>query len=159
MRGNEKTYIRNPKGIAQFDDTEDFEQEMRIREWLKCEGMHDEFEFQHITRKGTARDTRIGAHGGFVRLDQKIGDDESSTFADIIAGCDGRDLERGEQLDEPPIDPYDQISGYLLAIGVKQKEIPCLQKILKSSIRQSMWRSEKFQIDLESWKQFEHFSP
>lgn len=73
------------------EDTEDFEQEKKIQEWLSSianESRKIEFDFKHITSKGTARNTRVRAS---ISLDQKISEDSEGTFADIIAGCDGRD--------------------------------------------------------------------
>ena len=88
-------YIRNPKdpGGSKYlcaQDEEDFEQEKQIEAWLAREGRSGELEFQHFNRKGNARNTLVRAQ---VRLDAQISEDETGTFADLIAGSDGRDLE------------------------------------------------------------------
>ncbi len=88
-------YIKNPKdqGGSKFlsaQDQEDFEQEMHIKAWLEREGRAADFGYEHINRKGNARNTLVRAH---VHLDAKVQEDGSGTFADLVAGSDGRDLE------------------------------------------------------------------
>lgn len=88
-------------GAINEEDEEDFEQEKLIKEWLEREGRDGEIELKHISRKGTARNTLVKAS---ISLDEKMSDDDSKgTFADLIAGCDGRDLDDGE-----PDDPFER---------------------------------------------------
>lgn len=136
-----KQYIRNPKGKGGKWDTndqdkEDHEQEQRIQEWLKREGKSFGAEFKHITRKGTARNTLIK---GSISLDQKIAEDgeRSGTYADIIAGCDGRDFESGDEFIDPTDKARKEIFWYLSALGFNKEEAMCLVKILKSSLTTS----------------------
>lgn len=149
----EKAYVRNPKGIARGkyeandQDHEDFEQERQIKEWLNREGNDRAIDFQYITSKGTARNTILKSS---IRLDQKIGEDGSGTFADIIAGCDGRDfIERGD-FDGFEIDASEKIRGYLFILGFNQGEIKWLQKTLLLSMEQKRSRLWKSLIDSES---------
>lgn len=127
-------------------DEEDFEQEKLIKDWIG-QRRDVEFEFQHINRKGNARNTLIRAS---ISLDQKIGEDSSGTFADLIAGSDGRDLECGPEPDEVERDFKKEISGYLSVIGFKEKEIECLIKIMLRSLTQKKQSpSGRSLIDLE----------
>jgi hypothetical protein len=155
----EKPYVRNPKDAGgskwiSAQDEEDCAQEKLIQEWLKREGIASEFGLKHINSKGTARNTLVRAQ---VRLDQKIKDDGSNTFADLIAGCDGRDLVCRGGVDESEIEPEEQIYGYLSALGFKQEERSWLLKMWKLLIQENKLRLEKSATDLESWTQFEHF--
>ena len=103
-----KAYIKNPNGSAggqgkwgaNEQDLEDFEQEKLIQDWLRENGGDTEFEFKHISSKGTPRNTLIKAS---FSLDQEIKTDSSGTFADLIIGSDGRDLECG-----PVVDDFDE---------------------------------------------------
>jgi hypothetical protein len=153
-------YKRNPKdpGGSKWisgEDFEDCEQEKLIQAWLKEQGNVGAVELKHINRKGTARNTLVKAE---VRLDQKVREDGESTFADFIAGCDGRDLYGGGGSDELEPEPQDKIHGYLFALGFNQGEIKWLIRIFKSSITERQLHSEKFLTDSELWKQFEPFS-
>jgi len=153
-------YIRNPKelGGSKFisaQDEEDCEQEKLIQEWLKQQGKVGAVELKHINRKGTARNTLVKAE---VRLDQKIGEDTETTFADFIAGSDGRDLYSGGSADDIKSEPIEKIHGYLFALGFNQGEIKWLIKIFKSSVTKRQLHSEKFLNDSVLWKQFEHFN-
>ncbi len=81
-------------GLVCDEDIEDFEQEKLIQEWLRSTGNAGRIELKHTTSKGTARNTLIKAA---ISLDEKMSDnDDSGTYADLIAGSDGRDLEYGE---------------------------------------------------------------
>lgn len=153
-------YKRNPKAVGgskfiSAQDEEDCAQEKLIQQWLKQQGNVGAVDFKHINRKGTARNTLVKAE---VRLDQKIGDDTDTTFADFIAGSDGRDLYSGGDADELKPEPTEKIYGYLFALGFKQGEAKWLIKMFKSSVTKKQSHSEKFLTDSESWKQFEHFS-
>jgi len=153
-------YIRNPKDLGgskwiSAQDEEDCAQEKLIQQWLKQQGAIEQFDFKHINRKGTARNTLVKAE---VRLDQKIREDGDSTFADFIAGSDGRDLLGGGDIDEPQPEPIEKISGYLFALGFNQGDVKWLIKIFKSSVTKKQLHSEKFLNDSELWKQFEHFN-
>jgi hypothetical protein len=145
-------YIRNPKGTKGSkygpceQDEEDFGQEKLIQDWIKSQGNAVEFEFQHINRKGNARNTLVKAQ---VRLDQQISEDGSGTFADLIAGSDGRDLYCGGDVDESQPEPHEKIHGYLSALNFNQGEITWLIKTLKLSILENKLLLEKSVIDLE----------
>lgn len=156
----EKRYNRNPKelGGSKFisaQDQEDCAQEKLIQEWLKQQGNAGAIDFKHINRKGAARNTLVKAE---VRLDQKIKDDGDSTFADFIAGSDGRDLYSGGDANELKPEPIEKIYGYLFALGFNQGEMKWLIKMFKSLVTKKQLHSEKFLTDSELWKQFEHFS-
>lgn len=154
---SENDYIRNPKGTKggkygpSEQDEADFKQEKLIKEWLEREGRADDFRFEHINRKGNARNTGVRAQ---VRLDQKIQADGSGTFADFIAGCDGRDLECAggdRSLDLEPLSAADRLENELNlffdAIGVPEGTKKWAMKSVKSaeSLRklQSLMKEEK----------------
>jgi hypothetical protein len=138
------------------EDVEDFEQEKLIAEWLKREGMSGAVDLQHINRKGHARNTLIKAS---ISLDQQVGDESgSATFADLIAGSDGRDLEVGGDDCDPELEAQEQVSRYLLILGFNQGELEWLTKMLKLSIDPKLQRSLKSLTSLESWTQFEPFN-
>lgn len=126
------------------EDEQDFEQEKIIQEWISQQSAR-EFEFKYINRKGNARNTTFKG----ISLDQKIKEDGSGTFADIIAGCDGRDLECGREPDEVDVDPKDQIESYLLCLGFAKGEIECLIKLLKKLILENKSLLPKSAIDSE----------
>lgn len=115
----DKPYIRDPSGRnngkwgINDQDQDDFEQEVLIQQWLESQG-HGGFDFKHISRKGTARNTLIAAS---FSLDQEIKIDGagSGTYADLIVGRDGRDLFDGDNNDEEQ-DPYAELCGYVGAI-------------------------------------------
>jgi hypothetical protein len=163
-------WIRNPKGLPSQgkyeiceQDLEDYEQEKLIQEWLKREGRTDEFESKYISRKGTARNT-IDKRS--IRLDAQISDEHGSgTYADIIAGSDGRDLEcrgDGDEVDRGPAPAAERLESeldlFLDAIGVTEGVKAWAKKSLKSaeslrSLRSLMKEDERFEtltIDLES---------
>jgi hypothetical protein len=127
-------------------DQEDFDQEKQIREWLEREGNTGTVEFKHINSKGRARNTLLK---GSISLDQEITDDGAGTFADIIAGSDGRDLECGPCIDEPEREPQEKIYGYLSALGFNQGDLEWLIKMLKLSNQENKRHSEKSPIDSE----------
>lgn len=147
-----KGYIRNPKGIEGHawgpseQDQEDFEQEKRIEEWLKSEGSAVEFGYQYRNSKGNARNSGVRAQ---VRLDQKIGEDRSRTYADIIAGCDGRDLEGRGELVDLEAEARETIFWYLSSIGLDERTIQWAIKTLKLSVLENKTHLEKFLIDSE----------
>ncbi len=148
---SEKPYIKNQKdqGGSKWlcaQDQEDFEQEKLIKEWLKHEGNDSEFGYQHINRKGNARNTLVRAS---ISLDQKITEDGQGTFADLIAGCDGRDLVCRDDTDESPAEAIEVIYGYLSALGFNKGEIEWLTRTLKLSILENNSHFEKYRIDLE----------
>lgn len=152
---DDKPYIRDPKGKrggqgkwgAGEEDLEDYEQERVIQEWLKREGRVGEIELKHITGKGNVRNTLLKAS---FSLDQRIStEDGSRTFADLIAGSDGRDLECGGVVDEFERDPEEQISGYLFALGFNQGDVKWLIKIFKLSIKENMQLFPTSAIDSE----------
>lgn len=133
-------YQRNPKGVRggkygpSEQDEEDCEQEKLIKEWLKQQGANEQFEFKHINSKGTARNTLVRAQ---VRLDQQVFDDSAGTFADRIAGCDGRDLECGpDALSVEPETPEERLNSsidlFFEAIGLSEEIKQWATKLLKS---------------------------
>jgi hypothetical protein len=136
--------MRN-KWIAD-EDVEDFEQEQKIREWLNKNGEtkpdHSGFDFKYISSKGTARNSRVRAS---LSLDQKIQEDSRGTFADIIAGSDGRDLYRGE---EPSADQI--LDAHLACMGFDEELSEWIIKTLKLSVNQKKTPYEKFLISLLS---------
>lgn len=146
-----KPYVRDPNaaGGSKFvsaEDQEDFAQEQEIQQWLEREGLAGQFELKHITRKGTARNTLVRAE---VRLDQEIADDGSGTFADLIAGSDGRDLYGGGDDIELTPEPIDKVRGYLQFLGFNKGDIEWVIKTLKLSVRENKWLLEKYPIDSE----------
>lgn len=150
LKRETKNYVRNPKGITKKygpseQDEEDFEQEQRIKEWIASQN-GGEFGYQYINSKGNARNSGIKAS---VSLDQKITPDGTGTFADIIAGHDGRDLECGVGADEDEIDPGEKIEVYLLALKFAKEEIPWLIIILKKLILENKSLLPKSAIDSE----------
>lgn len=119
--------------IAPTEDFEDFEQEKTIREWLEQQGITDGFDFKYTSSKGTTRNTLVRAS---VRLEQKIGFEErSGTYADIIAGSDGRDLyDRGPDIDSRA-EAKNQIHATLSSLGFTLVEVNWLETILMLSVR------------------------
>lgn len=99
------------------EDNEDYEQELAIREWLRRNGS-PRFDFTSINSKGNSR--HIGDMGSFS-LDEKIANDDGcGTYADIIAGSDGRDMESGEACNEDDNDSLGaSLEMLLISIGVK----------------------------------------
>lgn len=167
-------YLRNPKGTkgGKFEneqDLDDFAQEQLIKDWLEREGRVAEFEFKHISRHGTARNTLVKAE---VRLDAQAFDDSARTFADLIAGCDGRDLLGGRDADE--IDPEPKAPADLLdenidlffdAIGASEGTKAWAKKSIKSGeslrrLRSLMKDDKPFEISpinsawLKPWDNF-----
>lgn len=168
-------YIRNPKEPGgtrhlALEDEEDFAQESAIREWLEREGRVSEFEYSAFTRKGTARSL---VDRKSVRLEQKVRDEPGSrTYADIIAGSDGRDLEcrlDPDEADDGPETAADRLEAeldlFFDAIGASEGMRAWGKKSVKSaesirSLRQSMKDDERLEIsmiDLESLKQWPNF--
>lgn len=171
----QRPYIRDPKGKApkgkwetNEEDQEDFAQEQLIQEWLRKEGADVEFEFKHISRKGTARNT-IDKRS--IRLDAKVSDENGSrTYADIIAGSDGRDLECGLGIDQsesktPEEELEEAFDLFFDAIGVGEGTKQWAKKSIKSaeslrSLRSLMKEEEQFEIsliNLESPRQWSNF--
>lgn len=146
-----KEYVRDPKALGgnkfvSAEDHEDCAQEKLIQEWLRREGSAVDFDFKHITSKGTARNTLVKAQ---VRLDAQIQDDSAGTFADLIAGSDGRDLYSGGDDDETSFTATEKIYGYLSALNFNEGEIKWLVKKLKSSMTKSETLSQIFRTDSE----------
>lgn len=129
------------------EDLEDFEQEKRIQEWLASQGEgSDGFVFAYTTSKGTARSSRVRAS---ISLDQKITEDSGSgTFADLVAGSDGRDLYDGDDSESAP-QAQDIIRAYLRALNFTEDLQEWLVKTLKSSISQSKSLFETYLTDSE----------
>lgn len=124
-------------------DIEDHEQEKLIQSWLNQKG-NPKFEYQHINSKGNPRNTLVRAS---FSLDQKIKENSTGTFSDLIAGCDGRDFECGRESFETSIDPRKIMRDYLLNMGFNEEEVLWLIKIMLLSIRQNKLPLEKYLID------------
>lgn len=133
------------------EDEEDYAQERLIKEWLEREGGARDFEYKHINRQGNARNTLVRAQ---VRLDQQINEDGSGTFADLIAGCDGRDLECGRsdhEANDASTSAADRLENefdlFFDAIGASEETKIWAKKSVKSaeSLRQlrSLMNDEK----------------
>jgi hypothetical protein len=155
------TYLRNPKGVkggkygASEQDQEDFEQEKLIKQWLSKSGA-GEFEYKHISRKGTARNT-IDQRS--IRLDAQVQDEPGSrTYADVIAGSDGRDLEcrlDASEVDERPKTAADCLDEnmdlFFDAIGASEETKIWAKKSIKSAeslrrLRSLMKEEKPFEI-------------
>lgn len=138
---NEKKKSAN-KFLSQ-EDIDDFEQESLIKEWLEKSKKSAGFDFKHITSKGTARNTLVRAS---VSLDQKISEDGPGTFADLIAGSDGRDLFEREDINYAGI-----IDENLFYLGLDEELSEWVLKTLKLSTTLNLKRSRyrKFPIDSE----------
>lgn len=117
-------------GISEQDE-EDYEQEKLIKEWADKNDIRG-LEYEYINSKGGARNSLVRAS---FSLDQEIGEDGGGTFADIIAGCDGRDLECREEFDDTTRDLDQEISWYLFALGFNQEGVVWLKKIFQKSMR------------------------
>lgn len=162
MKKTKDNYIRNPKGRIErgkwepgSDDFEDYEQESRIKEWLRNEGRTDEIDLKYINSKGNARCDFVKAT---IRLDQQIRNESgSATYADLIAGSDGRDLECRVGDNESDYSAEDKMEIYLTCLGFNKGEVKWLIKIFKLSIRGNMKLLPTSQTDSESWTQFEPF--
>lgn len=123
-------------------DEEDFEQELQIKKWLETQQQGAvEFDFKSINRKGNARYLGVRAS---LSLDQKVSEDSTGTFADLIAGSDGRDLYCGEV---PDAETY--LDAYLSCLGFDEEMTEWLIKKLKSSMDLNSLRFEKSLTDLE----------
>lgn len=140
-----KPYIRNQKGFIEGQgkwgiceqDKEDFDQEKIIQEWLKREGRTEQLEYKHISSKGTPRNTLDTRS---IRLDQKVSDGESSrTYADIIAGSDGRNLECG--LDCDTSDPGPETAADRLEI-----EFNLFFDAIRASERTKTWAKKLIKL-------------
>lgn len=158
LSGKDNSYLRNLKGIkggkfgANGQDQEDFEQEKLIQKWLEREGKSGSIEFKHISRKGTARNT---VDQRSVRLDAQVSDErDARTYADVIAGNDGRDLECGldaVEPDERPETAADRLDKnldlFFDAIGASEGTKAWAKKSIKSaeSLRKlrSLMKDEK----------------
>lgn len=154
-------YVRNQKdpGGSKYlcaQDEEDFEQEKAIKDWLEREGRADDFGYQHINRKGTARNTLVRAQ---VRLDAQIQTDETGTFADRIAGSDGRDLECAggagstddADANTAPFYLAKQVDAFLDGIGADERTREWVKKSLKQApdlmnLRSLMKEEKPFEI-------------
>ncbi len=132
------------------EDGQDFEQEKQILLWAEAAGIGEQFNFQHISRKGTARNTLIKAQ---IRLDQKITYDSSGTFANFVSGSDGRDLYSGGD----HFEPGEMIDAYLYFLGFDEEFTQWLIKMSKSSPNLERSPSETSVIDLESFRLFNRF--
>lgn len=134
------------KNWSNEQDLQDFEQEIEIKRWLECEGRTDKIDLKYISCKGTARNTLLR---GAFSLDQKIGEDSSGTFADIIVGSDGRDLFGGDRDIDFRREAEQKIRWYLSALKFNEGEIKWLLTILLSSTAKNKPHLEKYLNDSE----------
>lgn len=126
------------------EDYEDFEQEKKIKEWLSnssSENAGSSFDFKHLTRNGTARNTLIRAA---FSLDQNITDDSTGTLADFVTGSDGRDLYDGDATSS-----IEFIDAHFNGLGITGELKTWVIKTLKSWATTNTSHSEKFLIDSE----------
>lgn len=131
-------------------DREDFEQEKRINEWLNRDysGRPELLESWHINRKGNARNTLIQAR---FSLDQNVRKDDArgGTFADLVAGYDGRDLENGDG-DYHFREHFEStVTETLQALGLREREIEWLKNLWRHSETINVWHSQTSMTDLE----------
>lgn len=118
------------------EDIEDYEQEKRIRDFLKNNKIRNSgIEFQYINSKGNARSSNVKAS---FSLDQKVNAESNSSYSDIIAGHDGRTLENGHI---NVFDPEKELSNILEAIGLEKGLKKWTEKILQSSL-----------VETKTWK-------
>jgi hypothetical protein len=106
-------------------DQEDFEQEQKIKEWIAKVDKEAtvKFDYKHINSKGNIRNTLVRASSS---LDQEIQTDAKGTFADLVAGCDGRDLYCGR---EPSVSEI--LDAYLYFLGLSEEDSEWVIKTLK----------------------------
>lgn len=84
------------KYFVNEQDSEDYEQELAIQEWMRRQGIStDEMDFASINGKGNMK--HVGDIGAFS-LNQSIGDEGGGTFADIIPSDE---MDEIEELFEP----------------------------------------------------------
>jgi hypothetical protein len=133
-------------GWINEEDEEDFEQEKKIRDWLNESGSKERFEFKSINREGNAR--HIGVAASFS-LDQKVGEDTDTTFADVVAGSDGRDLFGGENAGPTEYLDWEQIQEYLEMLGMDEGLTRWVTKTLKWSVLNNKSLFRKLLTDLE----------
>jgi len=131
------------------EDYDDFDQEKNIQIWLEnnFQAGNGAFDFKYINRKGTARHSRVRAS---LSLDQKIREDSTGTFADIVGGCDGRDLYTGDSPDANHI-----LNEYIKALIPEEEITRWLLQILKYWIVKNEKLFLTSPIDSESLRQFE----
>jgi len=119
------------------EDQADFEQEKKIQEWLAQQGGIEQFDFKHITRKGTPRNTLIKAS---ISLDQQISEDGPGTFADLIGGFDGRDLFNGDDFGKDEL----SLDDWLAFFNFKQEDLEWLRKtLLLGMMMENKWLIEE----------------
>jgi len=121
------------------EDEEDYEQEKRIKEWL--EKQNGQFEYQYINSKGNVRTSNFQG----ARLDKTVAEDTTTTFLDVITGCDGRDLEYRRS-----VNVYQEIDKWLFCLGFNEEMSEWIVKIMLKSLElKSSSRLEKFLTSLE----------
>lgn len=106
-----------PRYVSE-QDVEDHEQEKLINDWLKKAGSTERVESAYTNSQGNLRGSFNKPH---VSLDQKVFEEDGFTYADIIAGSDGRDLVDGEE-EFNPEDFYTVARETLTALGLKKGE-------------------------------------
>ena len=133
-------------GWISEEDEEDFEQEKKIRDWLNESGSKERFDFKSINREGNAR--HIGVNAAFS-LDQKVGEDTDTTFADFVAGSDGRDLFSGGDAGPTEYLDWEQLQDYLAMLGMDERLMEWVTKTLRWSVLNNKKLFRKLLTDLE----------
>lgn len=138
---------KDMKGKNKFlsdEDLKDYEQEISIKKFLHSIGESDDgFDFKYINNKGNPRNFRVRAS---ISLDQKIRKDSTGTFADIIAGSDGRDIEDGRYTE---FDEGDAVERILTALNIKGELKKWTKKMLLLKEIKISKRWKKFQSNSE----------
>jgi hypothetical protein len=123
-------------------DKEDYDQEQKIKEWLENrQGTDGEFDYKYINSKGNVRNTIVKGQ----RLDKEFPEDSTATLHDIVAGCDGRDLEYRDN-----VNLYNEIDKYLACLGFDEEMSEwIIKKMLRFSELQSNLPFERYLTSLE----------
>jgi hypothetical protein len=123
-------------------DKEDYDQEQKIKEWLENrQGTDGEFDYKYINSKGNVRNTIVKGQ----RLDKELPEDSTATLHDIVAGCDGRDLEYRDN-----VNLYNEIDKYLACLGFDEEMSEwIIKKMLRFSELQSNLPFERYLTSLE----------
>jgi len=127
-------------------DKEDYEQELRIQQWLDQTGNQNRIDLKHINREGNARNTLVRAS---FSLDQEIKEDSTGTFADFIAGDPTGGSSLGGSLGHDSRDAAAALDAYLACLGFNEEDTEWLIEKLKSLEKMKLKPSLKFQSDLE----------
>jgi hypothetical protein len=129
-------------------DKEDAEQERKILEWAKS--ADKQITLTHINQSGTISSSLC--RGSFSLDEATSTEERSGTYADIIAGSDGREL-----YDDDPDRGYEQILDRaddliretLRALSFKEMEIEWLNKMWCSLVKSEDKLFQTLMIDSE----------